>query len=206
MFTSCNSDQAVVFWPCTKKVRPSRAVELQFRPAQSPTRCTQAKRRLNYFNKNQIMEPKPKSIQTIGILAMIFSCFIILGNSMGFLAATLLGFDSANIDDNTNLMSIMFNHYRQLSFMMVVIGLLYLVSGMYVRKYKLWANKLMTILSAIVILIIWGIMIAISMTVFKINEIKLFAFVPILVAIVFSIPVALLIRFLNERKTKYCFN
>jgi len=39
MFSSCNSDLAVVFWPWRKKLRPGRAVEYQFRPAQSPTRC-----------------------------------------------------------------------------------------------------------------------------------------------------------------------
>jgi len=41
MFNSCISDRAVVFWPCTKKLRPSRAVEHEFRPAQSPTRWAQ---------------------------------------------------------------------------------------------------------------------------------------------------------------------
>ena len=64
MFSSFNSDRAVVFWPYTKKLRPGRAVEHKFRPAQSPTRCTPPSRN---FMQDIIFERFKTQLDNLGL-------------------------------------------------------------------------------------------------------------------------------------------
>lgn len=152
-----------------------------------------------------MIEPKPKSIQTVGLIVVIISSFTIVANSGGFLVASLFPLKFKSVGQNVNLLAIIFAHYRQMCLMMITIGVLYLVSGLYLRKFKLWANRLMTIVSVILILVIWSSMIAVYLAVLKIHEIRLFGLFAIFSAVIWSVPIILLIRFLNKNRIKSFF-
>jgi hypothetical protein len=88
---------------------------------------------------------------------------------------------------------------------MLLIGIPYLIGGIFIRKYKLWANRMISILSILLFLIIWGLMIAMSISAAQQDGMEIFSFFAILNALIWSTPVALLIWFLNKKKIKIHF-
>jgi hypothetical protein len=45
---------------------------------------------------------------------------------------------------------------------MIIVGLSFMVGGIYLGKFKLWAKKLLIVLSIMLILIIWSLMILLA--------------------------------------------
>ncbi len=154
-------------------------------------------------------EQKPKSIRTIGLIVSIFSGFIIFSNGMGALAFTLIGLGENQSGQNEksefNLTEFLFENYLYGCLMMVTIGVLYLIGGLNIRKHKMWANKLVTYLSALLIAIIWTLMIAMSSITAGQNEMDIFSVGAILTALFWSTPIGLLIWFLNKQEIKKHF-
>tara|TARA_B100000609_G_C17052044_1_gene349546 strand:- start:146 stop:616 length:471 start_codon:yes stop_codon:yes gene_type:complete len=153
-------------------------------------------------------EQKPKSIKTIGLLVTIFSGFIIFSNGMGALVWSIIGMgDDLNKMGtvSTDPISFLFAHYIEMCLIMLLIGIAYLVGGIFIRKYKLWANIMVSSLSVIIFLIIWGLMIAMSISVGQQDGMEIFSYGAILNAVFWSTPVGLLIWFLNKKKIKKHF-
>lgn len=154
-------------------------------------------------------EQKPKSIRTIGLIISIFSGFIIFSNGMGALASSLIGFaDDQNRQKEIsefNLIEFIFDHYIFLCLIMVIIGVLYLIGGLNIRKYKMWANKLVTYISVLLIVLIWALMISMSSMTAGQQEMEIFSVGAIANAIFWSTPIGLLIWFLNREKIKKHF-
>tara|TARA_R110002051_G_scaffold86730_2_gene152827 strand:+ start:1647 stop:2114 length:468 start_codon:yes stop_codon:yes gene_type:complete len=152
-------------------------------------------------------EQKPKSIKTIGLLVAIFSGFIIFSNGMGALAWSVIGMgdDLNNNETETDPISFLFSHYLEMCLIMLLIGIAYLIGGIFIRKYKLWANRLVSGLSTLIFLIIWGLMIAMSISVGQQDGMEVFSYGAILNAFFWSTPIALLIWFLNKKKIKKHF-
>lgn len=84
--------------------------------------------------------------------------------------------------------------------LMVAIGILMLIGGIFIRNYKLWANNLVTIISVGLILMIIGLTIVMAITIGSQEELENFSLVAIISAFVFSTPIALLIWFLKKNK------
>lgn len=151
---------------------------------------------------------KPKSIKTIGLLVTIFSAFIIFSNGMGALAwsAMEMGEDMNNqITENSDPISFLFLHYIEMCLIMLMIGTAYLIGGIFIRKYKLWANQMVSGLSILIILIIWGLMIAMSILTWQQEGLEVFSYGALINALIWSTPVGLLIWFLNRKKIKKHF-
>ncbi len=106
---------------------------------------------------------KPKSIETIGIAIMVLSAFIIFSNGMGALMSTLIGLGEASQSGQTfkTPIEFVFAHYLEMCLFMVAIGTSYLLGGLFIQKYKLWANRFVTVISGIQVLIVWTIMLII---------------------------------------------
>ncbi|MCD8455166.1 hypothetical protein LNJ08_12275 [Tenacibaculum finnmarkense genomovar ulcerans] len=157
--------------------------------------------------KTQMEEQKPKSIKIIGLLVAIFSGFIIFSNGMGAVAWSVLemGNELNNSEIGTEPISFLFSHYLEICLIMLLIGIAYLVGGIFIRKYKLWANRIVSVLSILIILIIWGIMITMSLSVGQQNGMEMFSYSAILNAFFWSTPISLLIWFLNKKKIKKHF-
>ena len=152
-------------------------------------------------------EQKPKSIKKIGLLVTIFSGFIIFSNGMGAFASSEIGVrdEINNIEAETDPISFLFSHYLEMCLTMLLIGVAYLVGGIFIRKYKLWANRMVSGLSILIFLIIWGLMIAISISVRQQDGMEVFSYVAIFNALFWSTPIGLLIWFLNKKKIKKHF-
>ena len=157
---------------------------------------------------NDNME-KPKSVRTIGLIVSIFSGFIIFSNGMGALVFTLLGFGSENSEQPVisefNLIDFLLTNLSYVCLVMVAIGVLCLIAGLNIRKYKLWANRLLTYLSSLLIVLIWTFMLTLFSIITGQQEMVLFALITILTALFWSTPIGLLIWFLNTEKIKKHF-
>ena len=154
-------------------------------------------------------EQKPKTVKTIGLFIIIFSVFIIFSNVMGAIVFSFfkLG-EYRNIKNEIsdfNLIEFLFKNYVSMCITMVLIGLIFFFCGFYLRKYILWANKLLTYLSIILTIIIWSLMIAFFVMFSKQNENVLFILSSIISAILWSTPFILLIWYLNKPNIKKHF-
>lgn len=161
---------------------------------------------LNTHNNNKMEEQKPKSVRTIGLIVSIFSGFIIFSNGMGALAFSLMGFgDNQSEQKETSefhFLGFLFENYIYLCLTMVAIGVLYLIGGLSIRKYKLWANKLVTYISAVLIVLIWTLMIAMTSGQ---QDMEIFSVGALMTAVFWSTPIGLLIWFLNKESIKKHF-
>jgi hypothetical protein len=107
-----------------------------------------------------------KSIKAVGLIISIFSALIVFSNFMGVIIYFVLG-----IGEASNI-GYFFEFFLILCVMMIVIGILYLLSGIYVRKCKIWANKLATVISALLIMFIFFILF------YFIEQISVFVYSP----------------------------
>lgn len=157
---------------------------------------------------NTLEEQKPKSIKTVGLLVALFSGLIVFTNGMGAVAWKVIGMDDdfgVPDTESTNPLSFLIEHYVEMCLIMVCFGIIYMVGGIFIRKYRLWANRLISILSALFILIIFGLMITISISAGQDEGMGLFSVGAILVGIFWSTPLGFLIWFLNKQKIKKHF-
>ena len=150
---------------------------------------------------------KPKSIKNVGLIVTIFSGLVVFSNSMSLLMFTLLGFNDYENSEAKDLTSIDYflNNTQYLLLMIVVLGILFLIGGIQLMKYKLWAKKLLIGASFALIALITSLLILGIFTAFTENE-MVFALISItFIWLVFTIPLLFLIRFLNKKKHSSSF-
>ena len=151
---------------------------------------------------------KPKSIKTIGIAIMIMSGFIIFSNAMGAVASTLIGLDGITPpgqSDPSTPFTFLIAHYFEMCLFMVAIGIAYLFGGLFIRKYKLWANRFVTAISGLLILLFWTIMLIMRGSFPQEPGFEFTNTWIIVVAMAWSAPFGLLIWFLNKKDIVNCF-
>jgi hypothetical protein len=88
---------------------------------------------------------------------------------------------------------------------MVLIGMLYFIGGLTLRKYKLWANQLTTYLSILLLALIWIVTIAISRITTESPEMEVYRIMPFFSGLFWTVPFGLLIWFLNRQDIKKHF-
>ena len=153
-------------------------------------------------------QQKPKSIKIIGLLISLFAGFMIFGNAMGAITWSVMGMGEGmgiSTSKETGLLPFLMRHYVAMCIIMLTIGVAYLISGLFIRKYKLWASRLFTVLSCLMIVIIWIVMIAIFISSRQVEEMKFFSYFTIFNALFWSTPIGLLIWFFNKKKIKQHF-
>jgi hypothetical protein len=144
---------------------------------------------------------KPKSIKTIGTAIMVLSAFIIFSNGMGALMSTLMGLGEASQSGQTfqTPIEFVFAHYLEICLFMVAIGTAYLLGGLFIKKYKLWANRFVTVVSGVQVLIVWTIMLIMGASFAQEPGLEILNTWTIIVAMTWSVPFGLLIWFLNKK-------
>lgn len=153
-------------------------------------------------------EQKPKSIKIIGLLISLFAGFMILANAMGAVTWSVMGMGEGlgvSTSKETGLLPFILKHYVAMCIVMLTIGVAYLISGLFIRKYRLWANRLVTVLLSLMIVIIWVLMIAIFISSRHVEEMKIFSYFTLFNALFWSTPIGLLIWFFNKKKIKKYF-
>lgn len=150
---------------------------------------------------------KPKSIKTIGLVVTIISAFIVVSNSLGALVASLIGFsDEVDTSGGLDSFSFIISYYIEVCLFMIIIGLFYLLSGMFIQRYKLWANRFATLISIIQIIFVWIVMFVLASSVANEADMQLFKFGAIVTAIFWTIPFGFFIWFLNKKGIKEYFS
>lgn len=147
-------------------------------------------------------QEKPKSVRTVGIILAVFSAFMILNGVLGFFMIDFL-LDSFSdweaLPENKNL----FNYIKPLLILSIIIGLIFLVAGIFIARYKAWARMLAQVIAVLYLLSIWYIAIFLApYNPFDRGVLSIDSFVG---PLFWSIPIILLIRFLNKEKVKILF-
>lgn len=149
-----------------------------------------------------------KSIKVVGSIVSILSALIIIGNASGVVVFSSINEPAKNIADiETEIQGIawIIHHYIEFCLVMGIVGLLYLIGGMYMRKYKMWANYLVTTISSLLIIVIWLLVSLASISTPDIYEIDFLSLSVITVALFWSAPLAVLIWYLNRKKVRKYF-
>jgi hypothetical protein len=152
------------------------------------------------------MEQKDrKSINTLSIVLIVISALMILGNSMGaavfILTGMLDGVSQSEIPMNSGMFIML--HYVELCIAMAVLGVFFLIGGIFLQKFKLWANQLVSIVSVLFIVALIGSCTTLAFATFA-ND-PLFTMISIFIIIAWSFPVGILIGFLNKKRVKALF-
>ena len=154
---------------------------------------------------------KPASVKQVGLVVAIVGALIVFSNSSGALMHTMMGADTdfppAPEGSPTVGLTVdaAFRNYLALCLTMVTVGATYLIGGVFLRRYKRWANRLVTGLTILLILGLWWMMIGMSNSIRMESNLQSLWFFPYLVATAVTIPLALLIKFLNRTGIKEHF-
>ena len=140
-------------------------------------------------------DERPASIRSLGLVVILLSAAMIFSNTMGALSYGMLDIGSSDALSADAIWS----NYLEMCASMVVTGMLYLVSGIFIRKYRLWANRLATIVTSLLIVGVWVLMALMSWRMGQEGMVSGLQFFPYVVAIAVSIPLGLLVRFLNRK-------
>lgn len=147
-------------------------------------------------------EGKPKSIRTIGIVIAVISALTILSNLLGLLLANTLLVSAKYIEEvpylNENL-----TYVKPIALLSTAIFVVAFVAGVFIMRYKNWARKLVQIIVVIYLLFFWyqAVFIAPNNP-FDKGE---FGFENLIGALVWSVPIILLVTYLNKEKVKSHF-
>ena len=157
-------------------------------------------------------EVKPKSIKIVGMIIIGLSIFAIFGNGLGSL--TLIsggGFEQNQLlvdprsESDYSGYNVFFNYMLKFGLSMVIFGLLFLIGGIFLTKYKNWARVSLITLSSIFILGQMFILIIVMSLVFN-KSIYFLSSIGIIVAIIFFIAISFsLVIFLNKKQIKEHF-
>ena len=152
---------------------------------------------------------KPKSIKTVGLIITIISMLMIFSNSLAAINWQLNEFASefkADPNAPSDPFNFVFSLYFEIALTMVILGVVSLISGIYIRKYKLWANRLMSLVSIAFLIAVISLTISMVMISKPQENMMIFNAFMYAMVIVWSMPPIFLIWFLNRRKIKMHFN
>lgn len=141
-------------------------------------------------------------------IIMKVSFVIIISNSFGAMVFLFLGFGSSTLQAGSfliNPISFLFVHFIQLCFTMIALGVLFAIGAYQMKKLRLWANKLLSLISLFLILAIWFISLATLIGMRNFDATLAAKFIAIATAIAWTIPFICLIQYLNRKDVKNCF-
>jgi NAD/NADP transhydrogenase beta subunit len=157
-------------------------------------------------------ENKPQSVRTLGSVLKALSGLIVFSNSMGAFAYFLTGMgdmpsSSGNVEPDEQVLVLLVENFLTLCLIMIAVGLLYFVGAHSLKTFKLWALRLITWLSGLLILIVLGVTAGLLNAMRNIegsagDELW---FPGLVTTLVIVTPLALVIWFLNRPKIRKHF-
>ena len=143
---------------------------------------------------------KIQSIRTVGITIVVLSAFIIFSNGIGALMAILIeSSEGSQPTIDATPMGFILAHYLEMCLFLVLIGIAYLFGGIFIQRYKLWANRLVTAISALQVLVVWIMMITVRSSFAEQEGLEILSVWTIAVALIWTVPFGILIWFLNKK-------
>jgi hypothetical protein len=88
---------------------------------------------------------------------------------------------------------------------MVVIGAIYLIGGFFLRRYRQWANRLVSAMSIVIVLAMFAVMLSLAVNMRHDHQVRFLWWFPLVVALAASTPLVLLVRYLNREEIKHHF-
>ena len=149
-----------------------------------------------------MIETKPKSIYNIAIIIIVISLLIIINNVGSLLISVIFKKELSEIKSS----SFMVNHHLEVCSTLITIGIILLIGGIFFKKYKLWANRLVMIISFVFVIMVWAFFISLVDTLNKENAPIFLSAFCIVFAIILTIPLGIFIRFLNLKRIKQYFD
>lgn len=100
------------------------------------------------------------TIRALGLAIIILSGLIIFGNSAGlaiwhFIFSLAAEDPGSDIFTEEPIFSVIFAYYVNLCIGGIIFGILFLIGGIYLRKFKLWACWLISGLTLFIVVSIW---------------------------------------------------
>ncbi len=147
-----------------------------------------------------------RKVKNLGTGITILSALIIFANFSGGLNAHFFWSEDTSTDQTPitasefNPLEFLFENYIWLCAFMVSIGIIYLIGGLLLRKQKELGRKWVIVVSIALIVIIWLLMIALAVSLPK--EVSFFSLFAILNAVIWSLPLFFLVRYLNKLKKR----
>lgn len=139
----------------------------------------------------------------MGLVIAIYGGLIILANAMGSLIMRAFDFlDELNHTDESMPMQFLFRHYLEISVWMIVLGAGYLIGGLFLRKCKRWAALLISVISCLLIAVIWKMDLAMYA---EINDEPVYRFIGAAIfgsGIFWTAIFCVLVWFLNKKSTR----
>ncbi|MCX2745365.1 hypothetical protein OO013_15915 [Mangrovivirga sp. M17] len=157
-----------------------------------------------------MIETKPKSIKIAGVIIIVISTLVILLNLIGAAIFMFLSDLKDNsyahlnsLDNQLSLDSLLIG----VAVFMTILGVLFLISGINIFKYKLWANRLATFISVFYIIYIWILMWWASFYLIENpgNVLGTLEFWELFTAVFLTVPAIILIWYLNIKNIKRHF-
>ena len=149
-----------------------------------------------------MIETKPKSIYYIGIMIVVISLFIIMSNVGSVLISVVFKKEFSEIQSS----SFMVDHHFEVCSTLITFGIILLIGGIFFKKYKLWANRLVMIITCVFVIMVWAFFYLLVNSLNKENAPAFLVVFCIILTVIFTIPLVLFIRFLNLKRIKQHFN
>lgn len=147
---------------------------------------------------------KPKSIKNVGLIITIFSGLLIFSNGMGALVFTLLGFGGMSQEPvEMDFLDILFENFALFCLAIVFFGVLYLIGGVNLAKYRLWSKNLLLITSYIFLILLC---LFASTSIYNASNesgLEFLIVFMVITVLVFSFPLIFLIRFLKKNEMHF---
>ncbi|MFN6945090.1 MAG: hypothetical protein ACK4ND_09080 [Cytophagaceae bacterium] len=146
-------------------------------------------------------------IKLIAIVLIIASSVIIVTNIIGMVAIYSLTADLVIEDEPTGnfLVDFLVVNYSIVSWVMIGMGSVMLLTSIYLRLYRNWARRLTQYLLALMFVIVCISLLAIHNASAFMEVPSYFPIVTILSAIFYSFPIVVLIMYLNKEHVKSKF-
>lgn len=147
-------------------------------------------------------EEKPKAIKTIGIVVAALSALTIISSVLGLTMANHLTEGTYMIEGIPNNEQPL-AHVKSMAILSIVISLCFLVAGIFIIRYRNWARVLAQVVAALYLIIFWYLAIFIAPN--NPFDKGKFGIEQTIGPLLWSIPVILLIRYLNRENVKNHF-
>lgn len=151
------------------------------------------------INKNN---QKPKSFKAIGIILLSISVVMIFCIAIGLVTIFMISKTEPNANEAFHKFPL-FVYRGIIAFIIFITTLFYIYGSVHLIKYKNWARIMIQIVSLISIIEIWGLMMLVNDVIP--NKVGLFSVYSITISIIFTLPLIILIWFLNLTKNKIHF-
>ena len=154
---------------------------------------------------NPMERTQSTTIKTLGITISIIATFATFSNLMGALAFAMMNPNNNQISGPQSNMEFLWSNFVYMCLLISTIGIMTLIGGINLIKYKNWARKLLIVTSIIFVTMMVVLDVIMILEMRNQTNTLLFIFILITTSIVISVPFLFLIYYLRLGRIKNHF-